>query len=330
VIAVFVVIIAALVAAYYLSKYASSRHEADYESYLRAIAVPLGDKKARPRLIERAEELRAGISTGQMSQRRIDVLLADIEAVDKELTVLEDDFSFTLGAAARWAKWFLALTMLVAGAVFVAIGVFLGLLISKHLRRELFALSDGAVRVSRGDFEPFFTDQGVEGHRPRAVRGLRDPVRAPAPAPVFTEATGGTETILIVEDETEVRAVEAEMLRDYGYTVLEARNGEEALAIARRHPAAIHLLVTDRVMPQIGGRELVRRLTRERPDMRVLYVSGYTDESIKDYGPWTRRFSRSRSRRRSWPARCARCSAPPPRNADGRNDPHADRGHLHR
>jgi signal transduction histidine kinase len=195
-------------AVYYLTKYAHSRHEADYQSYLRAIAVPLGDKKARLELekpapdyavvyrgfaegrnhpedlwimarffrwfrdipyvehaveiwtradtlietmIERAEELRAGISTGQISQPRIDVILADVEAIDKRLTVLEDDFSFTLGAAARWAKGFLALVMLVVALIFVAAGVFMGLLISKHLRRELFALGDGAVRVSRGD-----------------------------------------------------------------------------------------------------------------------------------------------------------------------------------
>jgi signal transduction histidine kinase len=208
-------------AVYYLSKYATSRQETDYESYLRAIAVPLGDKKARlelekaapdyavvyqgfaegrnhpadhwimsrffrwfrhipyvsravviwteadaliARLIERGEELRAGISTGQMSQRRIDALLADVEAIDMGLTVLEDDFSFTLGAAARWAKGFLALTMLVAAIVFVAAGVCMGLLISKHLRRELFALSDGAVRVSRGDLEhriPVISDDEV-------------------------------------------------------------------------------------------------------------------------------------------------------------------------
>jgi two-component system, cell cycle sensor histidine kinase and response regulator CckA len=162
-------------------------------------------------------------------------------------------------------------------------------------------------------FEPFFTTKGSRGtglglsvvygivtqgggfmsvtsepghgacfkiHLPRVMT----PVRAAAPATVATEETRGTETILIVEDEAEVRAVEAEMLRDYGYTVLEARDGEDALAVASRHPADIHLLVTDIVMPQMGGRELVRRLTRERRDMRVLYVSGYTDESIKDYG----------------------------------------------
>ena len=64
--------------------------------------------------------------------------------------MLEDDFSYTLGAAARWAKRFLASAMLVAAVIFVAVGAWMGLMISKHLRKELSALSDGAVRVSPG------------------------------------------------------------------------------------------------------------------------------------------------------------------------------------
>jgi CheY-like chemotaxis protein len=86
-----------------------------------------------------------------------------------------------------------------------------------------------------------------------------------------------------VEDETDVRVVVAEMLRGLGYTVLEAGDGDEAFAVAARHGGAVHLVVTDIVMPEMGGRELVRRLRAERPALRVLYVSGYADESDRDH-----------------------------------------------
>jgi signal transduction histidine kinase len=105
----------------------------------------------------------------------------------------------------------------------------------------------------------------------------------PEPPKPFTAALGGSETILLVEDEAEVRAVVGEILRAYGYTVLEARDGREALGLAGGHRGAIHLVMTDIVMPEMGGLELVRRLTPERPDVKVLYVSGYSDDSITDY-----------------------------------------------
>jgi CheY-like chemotaxis protein len=84
------------------------------------------------------------------------------------------------------------------------------------------------------------------------------PAEAPELPQAFAAPLSGSETILLVEDETEVRAVVSEMLRDHGYTVLEARDGGEALAVAGRFQPEIHLLVTDLVMPEIGGRELVR------------------------------------------------------------------------
>jgi PAS domain S-box-containing protein len=90
--------------------------------------------------------------------------------------------------------------------------------------------------------------------------------------------TRGTETILLAEDDDSVRTFSKLALRSSGYVVLEARNGTEALRIAEGHPGPIHLLVTDLVMPQMGGRRLTDSLMEARPDMRVLLMSGYTDE----------------------------------------------------
>jgi CheY-like chemotaxis protein len=90
--------------------------------------------------------------------------------------------------------------------------------------------------------------------------------------------TGGNETILIAEDDGAVRRLASIALRQYGYTVLEARDGEDALGLARsdRH-RDIHLLVTDVVMPGLSGRDLAAQFAKERPEMRVLYTSGYAE-----------------------------------------------------
>jgi PAS domain S-box-containing protein len=92
------------------------------------------------------------------------------------------------------------------------------------------------------------------------------------------------ETVLLVEDARRVREVVREILEMSGYEVLEARQGAEALEISGRHPGPVHLMVTDVVMPEMSGRELAQRLARLRPDMRVLYMSGYTDDAIVRHG----------------------------------------------
>jgi PAS domain S-box-containing protein len=92
------------------------------------------------------------------------------------------------------------------------------------------------------------------------------------------------ETILLVEDATRVREVVREILEMAGYEVLEARQGAEALRISDQHAGPIHLMVTDVVMPEMSGRELAQRLALLRPDMRVLYMSGYTDDAIVKHG----------------------------------------------
>lgn len=90
---------------------------------------------------------------------------------------------------------------------------------------------------------------------------------------------GGTETVLVVEDEGMLRELTSQTLRQNGYTVLTAANGKEALHIAKTFPQRIHLLLTDIVMPQMGGRELATVFSRLHPEARLLYVSGYDADS---------------------------------------------------
>jgi PAS domain S-box-containing protein len=114
--------------------------------------------------------------------------------------------------------------------------------------------------------------------------------RVNAPADVTPHETNGlptyrgTETILLVEDEDGVRALVRQILLKQGYTVLESRHGGEALLLCERHHGTIDLLLTDVVLQQMSGRELAERLTRLRPEMRVLYISGYTDDAIVQHG----------------------------------------------
>ncbi|HVO82429.1 MAG TPA: PAS domain S-box protein [Terriglobales bacterium] len=97
-------------------------------------------------------------------------------------------------------------------------------------------------------------------------------------------APRGNETILLVEDEAAVRESTREFLTLSGYTVLEAGNGEGALHVAREYPGPIHLMVTDVVMPHLGGAQLAEQLAAERPQMKVLFVSGYAESTILRHG----------------------------------------------
>ena len=111
---------------------------------------------------------------------------------------------------------------------------------------------------------------------PRVDRAA-DPVE---PGGLLAHVAQGRETILLVEDEGAVRELARDILEANGYAVLEARHGDEALAICERHSEAIHLMLTDVVMPGMNGRELAERLARLRPQTKVLYMSGYTDNAI--------------------------------------------------
>ena len=104
---------------------------------------------------------------------------------------------------------------------------------------------------------------------------------APAPAP---SEPHGEETVLLVEDEGAVRGLVAEVLRRRGYRVIEAAEGDEAIDTAHGHAGVIHLLVTDLAMPGMNGRELARFLTHERPGLRVVFISGYSDQRVEPRG----------------------------------------------
>jgi PAS domain S-box-containing protein len=98
------------------------------------------------------------------------------------------------------------------------------------------------------------------------------------------EPVGGSETIMVVENNASVRGLSRRFLERRGYQVLEAVDGPEALRVAREHPGAIHLLLTNVVMPYMSGREVAFQLERERPDMKVVYMSGDLEDTIAPYG----------------------------------------------
>jgi CheY-like chemotaxis protein len=163
-------------------------------------------------------------------------------------------------------------------------------------------------------FEPFFTTKEVgkgtglglstvygiirqhegcivvesEGGRGSTFRIYLPRVEAPAEIPARVgppaETPRAVETILLVEDEAEVRAIAREALTMTGYTVLDAPTGREALQIAEKEAGAIHLLLTDVVMPGLNGREVAAGLKTSHPEARVLYMSGYTDDAIVHHG----------------------------------------------
>ncbi|GAB4254727.1 MAG: hypothetical protein Kow00109_30040 [Acidobacteriota bacterium] len=100
------------------------------------------------------------------------------------------------------------------------------------------------------------------------------------PVPAAEAVENGSETVLVAEDEEEILALVEQVLKQVGYRVLTARNGEEALNKAVSYQGTIHLLLTDAVMPVLNGRELVERLRPHRPNMKVLFMSGYTGSGI--------------------------------------------------
>jgi two-component system cell cycle sensor histidine kinase/response regulator CckA len=95
---------------------------------------------------------------------------------------------------------------------------------------------------------------------------------------------GGSETILVIEDEEVVRHLACRGLRDQGYSVVEARNGAHALQYIEQHPGTVHLVICDVVMPEMGGRELGQALARVEPTLPVLFMSGYTGEDVVERG----------------------------------------------
>ncbi|MBM4124944.1 MAG: response regulator, partial [Nitrospira sp.] len=100
-------------------------------------------------------------------------------------------------------------------------------------------------------------------------------------SPLAVKPKGGTETILVVEDEPGVRQLILDVLRDQGYTTLEAAHGHEALCLGLEHVGPIHLLLTDMVMPGMTGREVAQQFLRLRPDVKTIYMTGYPQENVQ-------------------------------------------------
>ncbi|MCJ7784978.1 MAG: response regulator, partial [Desulfobacterales bacterium] len=101
---------------------------------------------------------------------------------------------------------------------------------------------------------------------------------------VGEELPYGSETVLVVEDEEELRKLAVQILQKQGYKVLEAPQGDEALLISQKYEGPIHLLITDVVMPGMSGRDLSERLTPLRPEIKTLYMSGHTNSAIIHHG----------------------------------------------
>jgi hypothetical protein len=108
------------------------------------------------------------------------------------------------------------------------------------------------------------------------------PVDRVGPVPTVSEAPRGTATILLTEDEQDVREVAREFLESGGYKVIEARDGAEALGLAEKHEGAISLLITDMVMPRMTGLELAAHLKESQPGLRLLYMSGYSERAVAE------------------------------------------------
>jgi CheY-like chemotaxis protein len=161
-------------------------------------------------------------------------------------------------------------------------------------------------------FEPFFTTKGVgkgtglglstvygivqQNHGTIHVsstpgQGTKFEILLPAapegeeakPAASPLDSLRGTETILVAEDEPGVRTLVCETLKQLGYTVLQAADGDEALRILEQH-GPVHMLLTDVIMPVMGGRELAKRVSSLEPGTKVVYMSGYTDQTLAFYG----------------------------------------------
>jgi signal transduction histidine kinase/ActR/RegA family two-component response regulator len=116
--------------------------------------------------------------------------------------------------------------------------------------------------------------------------------RSPDSAPLEpTASTNGSETVLLVEDEAALRRLSRRVLAQFGYTVVEAPNGEEALQLAEAYHGPIHLVLTDVVMPRMSGRDLAHKVLTSHPEAKVLFMSGYTDDAVVQHGVQTQEVS---------------------------------------
>jgi CheY-like chemotaxis protein len=144
------------------------------------------------------------------------------------------------------------------------------------------AVVDGIIRQSGGWID-VYSERGDGTSFRLYFPAVDAPVESTTPVQAPSQL-GGSETILVAEDEESVRMLASSVLESHGYRVLTADNGTEAVKVAANSSYGIDLLLTDVVMPQMGGRELIEKLQPQFPGMKVLYMSGYTDDAILQYG----------------------------------------------
>jgi two-component system cell cycle sensor histidine kinase/response regulator CckA len=141
----------------------------------------------------------------------------------------------------------------------------------------------GIVKQSGGSID-CYTEPGCGTNFTIYFPAVDEPLHSSSQDQRAAKITGGTETILLVEDEDAVRAIALLALQTQGYTVMHAESGKKALRIIEKHQGRIDLLVTDVVMPGMSGRELAETLCLQYPSLKVLYASGYTDDSVIRHG----------------------------------------------
>lgn len=141
----------------------------------------------------------------------------------------------------------------------------------------------GIVKQSSGNIE-FYSEEGVGTTFKVYLPRVGEQMSATELSDASSEKLEGNETILLVEDEELVRNLTRQILSEYGYTVLEAQDGLEALEICDNGECKFDLLMTDVVMPRMGGRELAEKLTARLPNLRILFTSGYTDDAVVRHG----------------------------------------------
>jgi CheY-like chemotaxis protein len=140
----------------------------------------------------------------------------------------------------------------------------------------------GIVKQSDGDVA--IVSRPGSGTTVTVYLPLRDAAPSEARPKSIPAASAGKETVLVVEDERAMRVVVERVLRKAGYTVLAAESGAAALALFNKCDGNVDLLLTDVVMPQMSGRQVAEQLRQIKPTLKVLYMSGYTDETIDRHG----------------------------------------------
>lgn len=145
------------------------------------------------------------------------------------------------------------------------------------------AVVHGIVKQSEGHIQ-VYSEPGSGTAFKIYLPAILNPVGTESPTSGRHHTAQGTETILLVEDEEVVRKLAQRSLTHFGYSVLSAASPAEAINLSSEHQGPIHLLLTDVVMPQLNGRRLAELLTPERPEMKVLYMSGYTDDAMMRQG----------------------------------------------